>query len=150
MAYESTSVSVEKSRGQIAKVLTQWGAERIQWEDDITTGSAVLRFLWPSGPARLTARIRLSLPSPPATKKTRAQRDKWLEQERRRLHRVAFYWLKVQHEAIEAGLFQAHETMIPWLEDASGRTVAETLGANIRAIANADIGLRLALSGGGR
>lgn len=146
-AYESTSVSVDKSRASIAKVLVAWGATGIAWEDDLRTGAATLRFRWCPGDddRELVARLRL-VPSVPVTN-TEKQAAAALERDRRRLHRVAFHWLKAQHEAVEAGLFDATTVVMPWLEDSTGRTLGETVRPALAGLASIDVGRRLALTG---
>lgn len=156
MSCEDTKVPVERSRGEIAKILARWGALGVQWEDDLQTGTATLRFRWrpPEGGADLVARLRLAVdngnlrrlrtPTPHLDK----VREKWREQERRRLHRVAVHWLRAQHAAIESGLFKAETVILPWLEDATGATIGEALAGRLGALGSADMGRRLALPGG--
>jgi len=45
-SYESTSVSVGRSREQIDEMLRSWGVSGIQWEDDFDKGVCHLRFRW--------------------------------------------------------------------------------------------------------
>ena len=145
---ETTKVPVERSRAEIAKVLTAWGAKGVQWEDDFETGTATLRFRWKSGTGELVARLRLQVhlrrPVRPTAAQTRAR-----DQERRRLHRVAFHWLRAQQAAVESGLFKAETVIIPWLEDGTGVTVGEALAGQLGKLAESDISQRLMMTAGG-
>lgn len=145
-AYERTAVTVAKSRDGITKVLQAWGASGILWEDDLKTGSSILRFRWPHDGSELIGRVRLDVKV--RSMGTSKAKEKLREQERRRLHRVAFYWLKAQHEAVEAGLFTAEVVILPWLEDASGVTLGEAFAPHLGQIASADVGRRLMLGKG--
>ena len=143
-AYSGTQVGVEKSRAAIAKILQQWGASGVQWEDDLRgNGMATLRFRWPHKGAQLVVRIRLT-PTVRPIRGTKAA-EKKLENERKRLHRVAYFWLKSQHEAVEAGLFKAEEVILPWLEDSEGNTLGEAIRPHLADFETADFRRRLQL-----
>jgi hypothetical protein len=151
---EDTKVPVERSRAAIAKVLTLWGARGVQWEDDFDSGSATLRFRWrsPEG-GELVARLHLRIAighMPTGVRRVRppTKTEAAIEQERRRLHRVAFHWLKAQQAAIDSGLFKAETVIIPWLEDAQGRTIGEALAGQFAQLGKVDMTRRLALPAG--
>jgi len=148
-AYEDTKVPVERSRAQISAILVQWGALGIMWEDDFKTGSAVLRFRWPVEGGELVARLRVEVDKERIDRFARMAVDKQRERERRRLHRVAYWWIKAQYNAVEAGLFEAETVVLPWLEDGGGVTMAEAMRPHLAALGTADVGRRLALPGGG-
>lgn len=145
-AYTGTEVAVAKSREGVDKILRKWGASGLQWEDDFITGNALLRFRWPVNGTILQARIRL-VARQPAKQDARGMRrspeaiDKLREAERRRLHRVAFYWLKAQADSVEAGLFEPSTVMLPWLEDGHGRTVAESMAPMLPQLGHATLAL---------
>jgi len=139
---EDTKVPVERSRSALAKVLAEWGAKGVQWEDDFATGTAVLRFRWGSPTGELVARLRLAVKS--GLRLSAAAR----EQERRRLHRVAYHWLRAQHAAVESGLFKAETVILPWLEDACGATLGEALEGKLGELGKADIANRMMLTSG--
>ena len=144
-AYGDTAVNVAKSREGIGKVLVAWGARGVSWEDDLLTGVAVLRFRWaPDDDDReVVARLRLvPVVGPTNTEKQAAAA---LEKDRRRVHRVAFHWLKVQQEAVAAGLFDAETVIMPWLEDASGRTLGETIKPALAGLTTMDVQRQLSL-----
>ncbi len=141
---EDTKVPVERSRGAMAKVLAAWGARGVQWEDDFDTGDATLRFRWKTGDEELVARLKLVVKGGLQGR----SREKVREQERRRLHRVAFHWLRAQHAAVQSGLFTAETVIIPWLEDASGTTLGEALAGQLGTIAQSDVAKRLMITGG--
>jgi hypothetical protein len=153
-AYAETKVDTAKSRGQIEAILRDWGATGLEWQDDFATGSAVLRFRWPVQDGQLVARLMLTtrkvgrLDGNGRTRSAENMR-RAIEAERRRVHRVAFHWLKTQREAIVAGLFGASDVMLPFLEDASGRTVAEAMRPHLSRLAAMDTEKRLALPAAG-
>ena len=144
---QTTKVSVERSREAIAKVLAAWGAKGVQWEDDFETGTATLRFRWKSGAGELVARLRLQLRLRRALHPTAAQ-TRARDQERRRLHRVAYHWQRAQQAAVESGLFKAETVIIPWLEDGAGVTVGEALAGQLGKLAESDISQRLMMTAG--
>jgi len=145
---ESTKVPVERSRGAIAAVLHAWGAKGVQWEDDFDTGAAVLRFRWKSGGGELVARLRLEIKLPRRLRPTAAE-TRTRDQERRRIHRVAYHWLRAQQAAVESGLFKAETVIIPWLEDSTGVTIGEAMAPNLGKLGESDISRRLMMTAGG-
>jgi hypothetical protein len=60
---EGTSVSVAQSRGEIDKLLRDWGCDQIIWADDHKEGRAMLRFLWENEGVQYIARFPLNIPT---------------------------------------------------------------------------------------
>lgn len=145
-AYAGTEVPVAKSREGVDKILCKWGATALQWEDDFITGNALLRFRWPVNGTVLQARLRL-VAKQPTRRDARGQPrspdalEKLRDAERRRLHRVAFHWLKAQADSIEAGLFEPSTVMLPFLEGGDGQTVAETLEPMLSRLGHGNLAL---------
>ena len=139
-AYQDTTVPVDRSRGAIEKILREWGIEGMQWEDDFQSGATVLRFRWKRRNAHgnstpLVARLRLEIPRDLVT-------DKAVQQARRRAHRVAYWWLKAALDASKAGLFDAEDVILPWIEDAGGTTIAEALRPRLSDLSTRPLALR--------
>lgn len=134
MAYEGTSVPVDKSQGAIRKLLRGYGAERFAFGQDLIGGTtyAVVRFVVEGNEVRL--RVPVKEPTPEEIRE-RARRAKKraayadpFEQEERRIWRVIHYNLKARMEAVENDV----ETFVQaWLahvvNPATGRTIYEEL-----------------------
>lgn len=141
-AFADTKTTVDKSRAEIAKLLLEGFAVRgLQWEDDYDTGATVLRFRWKaSSDAVVVVRLRWS-PDPARMKGPKSEHGKLRDREARRLHRVAFWWLKSQRDAVEAGLMHREDVMLPWVETDRGSTVAELLGHRLGAVSSGKLAL---------
>lgn len=129
-AYRDTAVTIDKSRSQIAAMLmSQWKASKLGWEDDYESGTSTLRFQWKPAGSDAPVVVRLELKPDPTRVRSRAQaeREKLREKESKRLHRVTFWWLKAMVEAIEAGLLQREEVLLPWVEAPNGQTIAQAM-----------------------
>lgn len=149
-AYRDTKVGVDKSRGDIAKLLARvWLARGLSWEDDLDTGASTLRFRWklPDGDEAIVVRLRLT-PDPARVKIRNAdERERLRQRESKRLHRVAFWWLKAMAEAVEAGLLTREAVVLPWVEaTATGETVSDLLVPRLGLVSRG----RLALPTGGK
>ena len=148
MAYDQTRVTVASARESIAKVLEKWGARGVMWEDDFTSFRSTLRFRWIHEGSELCARLNLTIDRGGIGRTGTAKREKEVERRRRQIHRVAFYWIKSQNEAVEAGLFRPEVAILPWLEDATGKTLAETIVPRLGSLESADFGARLMIGSG--
>lgn len=148
MAYDKTNVSVSKSREGITKVLQAWGARGIQWEDDLESAGAVLRFRWKRDGKDLVARLNLDIDRAGIGKVGTGKRENEIARRQRQIHRVTYWWLKAQGEAIAAGLFEAEAAILPWIEDASGATVSESMLPHLGELGTADVRSRMMLKGG--
>ena len=130
-----TSVGVASSRGDIQRVLEQFGAEQIQWSDDFKGGQSMIRFLWNHEDTTYVARFsikaqteaemreeakdgRNGLFSQSKFEKIRARRG-MVE------HRELYLLIKALLVSVEAGIVKAEEVLLPLLEDKTGQTVAE-------------------------
>lgn len=142
-AYSDTKVSVARSREGIESVLRKWEALGVQWEDNFEEQRATLRFRWPHEGAELVARLHLVFEEPERWVGNRTRSDAMMtkarDAERRRVHRVTFHWLKTQFEAVDAGLFEAVDVMLPWIEDARGVTVGEAMRPALCLMSTTDV-----------
>lgn len=133
---EWTKTPVSKSRGEIEKLLRRQGCTALSWADDYDSGMSEVRFRWRSevhDGAEVLARLRVqraTLAEARATFKVNASRDqveRRVDQMWRTKHRQLLLWLRAQFVAVEADITTVEHAFLPYLEDASGRTVAEAL-----------------------
>lgn len=132
---DGTAVPVARSRGEIDKLLREWGADGIQWSDDFKRDLVQLRFLWTSGERQYLARFAVQLPTAeelePQARDGRNGRvskprlDKLMADRGKQEHRLLLLWLKAALNAVAAGIVSAETIFLPFFEDADGSTVAE-------------------------
>jgi hypothetical protein len=133
---EDTSVPVAKSRGEIDRLLREWGARGLQWTDDWEHGRIALKFLWRAQDGKdYMARFAVALPTDEALREEARHggRGKFLAAKFQRLadgrgrqeHRLLALWLKAALNAVAAGIVGAETLFLPFLEDRHGQTVAE-------------------------
>jgi hypothetical protein len=124
MAYETTSVSIEKSQGDLRKLLTKHGAAQFAFgeERDGDTRMAAVSFRHRGYAVRL--RVTLKAPSQSAIgskysrarTKTREQVvDELYEQEERRVWRVLAWNIKARMVAVEEGVETFEEAFLAHL-----------------------------------
>lgn len=135
MAYESTEVPVERSQGEIRKLLFGYGAANFSFGEALLDGIpwAVVEFI------HADQRVRMKVPHKRiseawvrekvrrAQTKTEAQiRREASEQEARRIWRVLFHGLKARLVSVEEGVETFEEAFLAHLVDpATGRTLWE-------------------------
>lgn len=132
---EDTSVPVSRSRGDIDKLLRDWGAQGIQWTDDYERDRIMLRFVWPRGEQRFMARFLIGLPDRKRLEqdaidgRTGRPSDRKLDVlmavRGKREHRVLALWLKAALNAVDCGIVDAETIFLPFLEDKNGKTISE-------------------------
>lgn len=123
-AYESTSVSVEKSQSEIRRLLATHGCERFAFGEDNGTGRtwAIMEFAH----AGLLVRIRVALKPPDEgeiARKARRSRTRSPsevafeanEQEARRIWRVIAWNLKARMVAVDEGVETFAQAFLPHL-----------------------------------
>ena len=152
--YANTGILVERSQEGIRKLLTAHGATATRFTY-LATG-ALVEFVIaqkdaPSTPYRIqvdTKRIKARvLGGPVVTQADRRQRQIW---------RVLYWWLKAKFEAVDFGLVEREEELLPWMlvqgRDGQETTVAQfILPAMKNALPNSQSpfgGIRPALSSG--
>ncbi len=120
-AYENTKVTVSKTRGEIGKLLDNAGTTGTQWTDThdphMGTRLDVLRFSWHFEGAEYVVRLQITSTDP---------------QERRRLHRALFWYLKSCFEAVAGGIAHMGQLFLPFLETRTGLTVSEHMLPKLR------------------
>lgn len=132
-----TTVSVSKSRGEIERVLRVWGANQMQWSDDFDGGRAMLRFIWVHEGTSYTARFTVNVPTTKEIREealdgrtgkfSQAKYDKAMERRGMVEHRELALLLKAIFVAVDCKLITAEQVFLPFLEDATGRTVSECI-----------------------
>ena len=60
---QDTAVPTGRSRGEIDKLLREWGAKGVQWTDAFDEGHVSLRFAWTHEGSQYMARFDISLPT---------------------------------------------------------------------------------------
>lgn len=142
---EDTAVPVEKSQAEIGRLLREHACAGVQWTEDWKAGTVQLRFVWPHEGTTYVARITLRIPLDSVLvkgctirHKTPEARAAWLAKEReqhlRSAHRVVLVKLKADFAMVRCGMASAVEILLPFLEDASGRTVAEVVAPRLAEI----------------
>jgi hypothetical protein len=137
MAYESTSVPVEKSQGQIRKLLTDAGASRLAFGEEREEGQRVAMVTFEIGTNIVRLRVPLKQVPEKAVRdkhyrsrtKTMDQvRDVLYEQEEKRIWRVLAWNLKARMVAVEEKVETFEEAFLAHLLDPqTGRTIYEQL-----------------------
>lgn len=138
MAYESTTVPVEKSQGEIRRLLADHGAAQFAFGEE--TDSAGVRWAAVSF-AHAGHAVRMRVPHKPIDEtvvrrkaqraRTRTREDfanELLEQEARRIWRVMSWNLKARLVAVEEGVETFEEAFLAHLLDReTGMTIYEQL-----------------------
>jgi len=137
---DKTTVTVARSRGQIDDLLRDFGCDGIGWMEDQRHSTVALTFRWPSDAGDRMARMvintgstldaeshlggqrRYTYEEPPVT-----EVKKVVRQRQRSAHRLLFLKLKADLHAVRAGLISDYDAFLPYLIDASGKTVSEQL-----------------------
>jgi hypothetical protein len=141
MAYESTTVPVDRSQGEIRKLLIKYGAQRFSFhegKDEQGREWAVAEFVHaPTFERPHLIRIAVPFKEPDkAVIKAKASRsysktfeqlwNETNEQEARRIWRVLFYILKSRMESVAENVETFEQAFLPHIVDPStGRTIWE-------------------------
>ncbi|MHB8067675.1 MAG: hypothetical protein ACYDIC_07225 [Desulfobaccales bacterium] len=134
---EHTEVSSDKSRAEIERTLSRYGADAFGYARDNTKNKAVISF-------RVGARFyRIVVPLPaqddpeftltPSTRKRRtpqAAQDAW-EQATRQRWRALALWIKAVLEASESGITTLEEALQPFILLPDGQTVGDWMQPQI-------------------
>lgn len=138
MAYETTTVPVEKSQGEIRKLLSGAGASRMGFAEERGedgTRRALVQFAIGSHAVRLMVPLKVvperevGLKYGRSRSKTRDQvRDELYEQEERRIWRVLSWNLKARMVAVQEEVESFEEAFLAHLLDPrTNRTIFEQL-----------------------
>lgn len=138
MAYETTTVPVERSQGELRKLLAGYGCDRFAFGEE--TDSAGMRWAAVSF-GRTGRQVRMRVPHKPvdarkvsqklmrSRSKTRADVEaEMVDQEGRRIWRVMAWNLKARLVAVEEGVETFEEAFLAHLlDERTGMTIFEQL-----------------------
>ena len=125
MAYaEQTSVSVDRSRTEIERILERYGADAFMYGTD--QGKAVIQFRAENRLLKFVIRYpaQTEVALTPTGRPKRDQ-DAAHQQERRRLWRALALYIKAKLEAVESGIVLFDEVFMPHIVLPDGDTMAE-------------------------
>ena len=123
-AYEDTRVSINLSKEQIEKLLKKFDVVATRFTS--YPAFAELAFVRKSGerfiPYRVVVKAKIK-PSPRSV-------DREMERAERQVWRVVYWWLKSKLEAIDFGLVEFEQELLPYMlvtDKGKDRTVAEVI-----------------------
>jgi hypothetical protein len=128
MAYEGTEVPVSRSQEAIRKLVMGHGG----------FGFAAVSERDPGMPGREGFHAKVMIDAKPysvrimatvriVSGRTALQDKDRIEREERRIWRVIYYHLKSVFEAADSGVMEFRELMLPYIQIADGRTIAEAI-----------------------
>ena len=136
-SYDSTSVTIGRTREQIDVLLRKWGVNGVQWEDSFDEGNVTLRFRWDNDGIAFVARYKLDLEPDEKIREqavdlrngkfSKNKYERILKERGKREHRLLLGFLKNVFEAVGEGIISAEAVFLPWLEDAEGKTLYERI-----------------------
>lgn len=138
--YHDTTVSVNKSRSDIANLLEKWGVQNTQWT---TMGNTTtLRFQFEHEDRTYNARLAIDpkVQGTPFEARRRRQGSRAANEEyhwaaeNRRLHRTLYWYVKSKIEAIDSGLETPTQAWLAAIEGPRGHTVYQELEQSLRTI----------------
>lgn len=150
-----TDVPSSRSRDEIERTLTRYGATRFQygWEEDGETMRAVIQFVKDN----LVIRFLLTFPSredpeftltPTGRDRSDAAMAAAYEQAVRSKWRALLLVVKAKLEAVETGITTFEQEFLPHVVLPGGHTVADEVLPQIEAILNGTNAARLQITGG--
>lgn len=139
MAYaEGTSVSEEKSRQEIERMLTRMGASKFGVLSDYNERTAEIGFVYKT----IHVRMLITLPDPKDDRFNKTPTGKWLRSDNakeemyraevRRKWRSLSLALKAKLVSVEEGITTFEREFLPYMVTSSGQTVAEKMEPLIR------------------
>lgn len=138
MAYENTSVSVERSQAEVRKLLGKHGSQRFAFGEERDDGGqrwAAVSFVHGQHAVRMRVPLKLVDEREVRARARRAHtrtadqiRDEMYEQEEKRIWRVIAWNLKARMVAVDEGVETFEEAFLAHLIDQqTGRTIYEQL-----------------------
>ncbi len=143
---QSTSVPVHRSQTEISKLLYDWGAEGAQWTDQWNAHPPLvtLKFVWKWTDKKgtthpLAARFDLVCDMDAIEEKStlfngeisESRMEKNIEQWKKVAHRLLLVWLKASFNAVDAGMIDAAQIFMPFLETADGNILGKYVSENL-------------------
>lgn len=137
MAYDTTTVPVERSQGEIRRLLTQHGASSFEFGEATVDGTRMAAIGFTHQTRRVRVRVAHKPPDADAIRrKEQRSRSKTYtdlrleadEQEAKRIWRVLAWNLKARLEAVQEGVETFEEAFLAHLVDErTGETIYEQL-----------------------
>lgn len=125
--YEDTSVSVGKSQDEIRSALREAEAEGVQFEEDWSKGTIVVRFRWKGMICRFEA---TPLPEEIGP---RGGKQRSVEQRERQAWRGMAWYITSMVKAATFGLFEFEDIFMSYFEGQDGKTVGEVFKPQLKA-----------------
>ncbi|HDL86550.1 MAG TPA: hypothetical protein ENH11_09545 [Candidatus Acetothermia bacterium] len=149
-----TSVSVEKSKGEIERILLRYGADQYMAGSDVAAGKAMVSFRYKDIPCR----VMLKLPAlgeerfhvTPGGRRRRDDHTAHREWEKacRQQWRVLRLLIHAQLEAVDNGVLSAQDAFFSWIILPNGSTVSENYGPELlRALGSGQMPKQLTFGG---
>jgi len=143
-----------RTRGEIDKLLRDWGSLGIQWTDDWQHDQVTVRFGWKDKTGQqYMARFAIKLPGREVLSKYAIDGRSGVVSERKlaalmdargkQEHRLLLLWLKAALNAVEAEIIPAEALFLPFLEGRDGQTVAEVCIPRMARLLEGNAGLLL-------
>lgn len=148
MRYASqTTVSADRSRAEIERILARYGAQKFMYGTDQRQATVAFEY------NKRVVRMTVPMPTMEDVDKTPTGRDRrnpepLLEQARRQRWRALRMVIQAKLEAVECGISSFEEEFLGWTMLKDGRTVFETLNPQIDMAIKAGTMPKLLLSGG--
>lgn len=148
---QDTGVSYHRSREQIARLLEDWGAQGVQWTDELRPERRfICKFVWTFEDDKgnehpLTAKFVMVCDNDLLAERSIDGRtgeislnklDKNQKQWANRTHRLLLLMLKAMFNAIDEGLYSPEELFASFVEHESGVTVGELFAQKIASLAS--------------
>jgi len=140
-AYKTTSVPVEKSQGEVRRLLMLYGCTHVQTSEDLSQGVILVRFVHPipDSDQRCVVRLQGEIPKvDPPKSKGRYYQGRWISSERRlaearqaaerQAWRALYYIVKARMEAIIFGFETFEQAFLAHVEIVSTEGQKMTLG----------------------
>lgn len=125
---QGTTVSIGRTRDEIERTLNRFGSDQFAWGRDDSRGATIVQFRREGRAYRFT----IFAPDPEAfrftpTKKERTENQvsDLVDKEYRRLFRSLSNYIKAVLDAVDSGLMEADEALLPFAMLPDGFTVAE-------------------------
>jgi hypothetical protein len=129
---EGTEVTSDRSKAEIEKILTRYGADSFAYMSDPKRAAVAFRA------ANRNVRFILPMPSiaevsktPKGRKRRDTVADQELAQEIRRRWRALALSIKAKLETVESGIAEFETEFMPYIMMPNGKTVAENVGPQI-------------------
>ena len=125
-----SDVPLTKTRGEIERLLENWGCSKVGILADHETNEVEVQFMWrDGGDALYAARFSVNLaPDGTLTKKQAAD-------DQRGKMRALLYFLRSAFAAVDVGIIEPEQVFLPWIVTGTGETVSQALLPKLKQVA---------------